>query len=186
MAVLNNTARFMGTIFIAGAYGVGKSTIAKALSTRLSIPSYSASKIISQVNGEDYTNTKIVKDKYRNQDILTVSVGQLLNEFSKIILTGHFCIVNKSNEIERLPQDVYQKLSIEHILLLEATPTNIVQNLNNRDGVLYDIPFIESLLQEERCFAEEVSNILSCPLIIHQMNYQCDNVQKILHLLNLG
>lgn len=176
----------MGTVFISGAYGVGKSTIAKELSRLLSVPNYSASSLISQVNGEDYVKAKVVADKYSNQDILAISVQKMLNECSRIILTGHFCIVNKLNEIERLPQDVYQKLSIERILLLEATPIDIVQNLKQRDGVLYDISFIESLLQEERRFAEEVSTFLSCPLIIYQMNYQCDNVQSILHLLNLG
>lgn len=176
----------MGTVFISGAYGVGKSTIAKGLSRFLSVPNYSASSLISQVNGEDYAKTKFVADKYGNQDILAISVQKLLNEYSRIILTGHFCIINKANRIERIPQDVYQKLSIEHILLLEATPIDIVQNLKQRDGVLYDISLIESLVKEERCFAEEVANLLSCPLMIHRMNYQFDNVQSILHLLSLG
>lgn len=176
----------MGTIFIAGPYGVGKSTLAKELSSYLSLPNYSASSLISQVNGEEYSKTKTVSDKYSNQDILAVCVNQILQNVSRLILTGHFCIVNKANKVERLPEDIFKKLSIECILLLEAAPTIIADNLFRRDGVLYSLDFIESLLHEERQFAEETSVLLSCPLIIHQMNYQCDNVQQILRLLDFG
>jgi len=42
----------MGTYFLAGIYGVGKSTIGEKLSTVLDIPFYSAGDLISQVNGE--------------------------------------------------------------------------------------------------------------------------------------
>lgn len=85
----------IGTIFISGAYGVGKNTIAKELSRYLSVPNYSASTLISQINGENYVKTKVVTDKYNNQDILAIRVKKMLNEYSRIILTGHFCIVNK-------------------------------------------------------------------------------------------
>ena len=40
----------MGTIFIAGSYGVGKSTLCKALSNVLDVPAYSAGDLISNVN----------------------------------------------------------------------------------------------------------------------------------------
>ena len=176
----------MGTIFIAGAYGVGKSTLAKELSSLISLPNYSASSLIGQVNGEEYSKIKTVLNKYSNQDILEVRVNQILQNASRIILTGHFCIMNEANEVERLPKDIFKKLSIECILLLEAAPTIIADNLFKRDGVLYSLEFIESLLREERRFAEETSVFLSCPLVIHQMNYQCNNVQQIFHLLDFG
>lgn len=37
----------MGTIFLAGIYGVGKSTLANKLSIRTNIPNYSAGDLIS-------------------------------------------------------------------------------------------------------------------------------------------
>ena len=44
----------MGTIFVAGTYGVGKSTLCNKLSTALKIPDFSAGDLISAVNGETY------------------------------------------------------------------------------------------------------------------------------------
>jgi len=41
----------MGTIFVAGIYGVGKSTLCANLSKELKIPTYSAGDLISSVNG---------------------------------------------------------------------------------------------------------------------------------------
>lgn len=40
------------TIFIAGVYGTGKSTMCTALSERLHIPAFSAGDLISMMNGE--------------------------------------------------------------------------------------------------------------------------------------
>ena len=58
-----------GVVFIAGAYGVGKSTLFRKLSLTLRIPSFSAGDLISEVNGEIYGQNKVVKDKTENQNI---------------------------------------------------------------------------------------------------------------------
>ena len=42
----------MGTIFIAGSYGVGKSTLCDNLSRVSGVPAYSAGDLISCINGE--------------------------------------------------------------------------------------------------------------------------------------
>ncbi len=44
----------MGVLFLAGIYGVGKSTLGETLSQRQGIPFYSAGDLISQVNAEIY------------------------------------------------------------------------------------------------------------------------------------
>ena len=66
-----------GVIFVAGVYGVGKSTLCEKLSKELSIPFYSASDLISKVNGESYGTNKVVKDKSQNQDILADVIHQI-------------------------------------------------------------------------------------------------------------
>ena len=52
----------MGTIFVAGSYGVGKSTLCNAMSKVLTIPTYSAGDLISNINGEKYGENKTVKN----------------------------------------------------------------------------------------------------------------------------
>lgn len=60
----------MSTIFIAGVYGTGKSTVCSALSKELCIPAFSAGDLISSINGEQYGANKTVSDKNNNQVLL--------------------------------------------------------------------------------------------------------------------
>lgn len=64
----------MGTIFVAGSYGVGKSTLCNVLSKALDIPTFSAGDLIGNINGEQYGANKAVKNKDVNQDILGIEV----------------------------------------------------------------------------------------------------------------
>lgn len=52
-----------GIIFVAGIYGVGKSTLCERLSISIGIPCYSAGDLISAINGEIYG--RISRLKYR-------------------------------------------------------------------------------------------------------------------------
>lgn len=65
------------TIFIAGAYGTGKSTLCSNLTNKLNIPSFSAGDLISEQNGEEYGSNKTVADKNNNQSILATRVQEL-------------------------------------------------------------------------------------------------------------
>lgn len=68
----------MGTIFIAGSYGVGKSTLCDNLSRVSGVPAYSAGDLISCINGEQYGANKVVQDKEANQDIFVKSLSKRL------------------------------------------------------------------------------------------------------------
>lgn len=123
----------MGTIFVAGSYGVGKSTLFNVLSKALDIPTFSAGDLIGNINGEQYGANKAVKNKDVNQDILGIEVKKKLEQYPTILLAGHFCLFDKSNCVEKLPNSIFEKISIEQILLLEADPVRISTNLSIRD-----------------------------------------------------
>lgn len=152
----------MGTIFVAGVYGVGKSTLCKALSLILNVPAYSAGDLISQVNGEKYGVNKAVKNKFYNQEILVNEINKRLEEYPTILVAGHFCIFDKKNRIDKLPKNVFRKMQIEQILLLEADKDRIIYNLNKRDGKKYSHEQIASLLNKERIMAEQVAKENGC------------------------
>lgn len=174
----------MGIIFVAGCYGVGKSTLCSALSKALAIPAYSAGDLISNVNGEQYGANKAVKDKEANQDILILEVEKKLEQYPTILLAGHFCIFDKLNCVEKLPHSVFKKMPIEQILLLEADPVRISTNLSIRDEKKYELRHIELLLKEERHAAEEISRKCSCRLHIHQMAFDESDLPKCCKILN--
>lgn len=161
----------MGTIFVAGVYGVGKSTLCDNLAKMLDVPSYSAGDLISRVNGEAYGANKAVENKYNNQDILAMAVEERLQHNSTILLAGHFCIFDKHNHVDRLPSDTFSRLHIQQILLLEADINRIIRNLNQRDGKSYTVPQVLALLEEERRFAKEVADINGFLLSVHHMEF---------------
>ena len=173
----------MGTYFLAGIYGVGKNTIGEKLSAELDIPFYSAGDLISKVNGEQYGATKVVTDKEKNQDILAASVSACLEKTPSLLLAGHFCIVNREGGVEALPEDVFEKLQIEKIILLEADVETIIKHLGQRDAKLYSDCIVRSLASTERMLATRTAQKLGCPLCIHQMTYTETDIFEIRAML---
>ena len=66
-----------GIIFVAGIYGVGKSTLCERLSISIGIPCFSAGDLISAINGEIYGRNKTVVKKEKNQDILVTDIEKV-------------------------------------------------------------------------------------------------------------
>ena len=172
-----------GVVFIAGAYGVGKSTLCSKLSLTLRIPSFSAGDLISEVNGEIYGQNKVVKDKTENQNILITAVKNKLNTHPIFLLAGHFCIFNKKDEVEVLPEFVYKELPISKILLLESDGDTIIKNIKSRDNKSYSITSIENLIETERNQAVKFSHQFDIPLYIHKMKFDQTDVDTISTLL---
>lgn len=173
----------MSTIFVAGSYGVGKSTLCENLSRKMAIPFYSAGDIISKVNGETYGANKVVSDKVANQDILSGEINKILKVSPHILLAGHFCIFNKLNQVEYLPAAVFSDLHIETILLLEADSERIVKNLGMRDGKEYATQEIQKLIAAENAYAQEISKKISCPLRVYHMQFNEHDVDTCLGIL---
>lgn len=161
----------MGTLFVAGVYGVGKSTLCDQLSHALQIPYFSASDLISKVNGEQYGSNKTVTDKYSNQDILVMETQRELQKSPRILLAGHFCIFTKENRVDRLPDSVFSRLSIKRLLLLDADTETIISNLSSRDKRQYTYQQILELQHAELTAANEIAKQIDCDLHIHTMRF---------------
>lgn len=173
----------MGIIFVAGMYGVGKSTLCEKLSQRMNIPFYSAGDLISRVNGEQYGANKVVADKNRNQNILVEAVDKLLIHQPQIILAGHFCIFSAKNAIEHLPESVFHNLHIEKILLLQADVTTVQANLQHRDKKEYATSNLTALQETEQEIAHSIASQIPCSLVIHSMTFSDFDVDACLSLL---
>lgn len=174
------------TIFIAGVYGTGKSTLCSALSERLHIPAYSAGDLISAVNGERYGANKAVADKDNNQVLLSECVGELNQEYEQIILAGHFCIFNSNNGVEVLSESVYHALNITRIVLLEADTQTIIDHLKRRDGKNYSKESVTALSDKEREQSERIAAQLKCPLDIYKMAFTDEDLDHVAALLYIG
>ena len=173
----------MGTILLAGIYGVGKSTLAEKLTNQTGIPNYSAGDLISSRNGEKYGANKLVADKDKNQDILAEVVSSLLQKHDRILLAGHFCIVNKQGRVDKLPESVYNALDIERIILLEAPRDVILSHLAGRDGKEYSETLIQALMDQERASAEQTAAKLQCPFVSYGMTYSDADARELMAVL---
>ena len=171
------------TIFVAGAYGTGKSTLCEKLSTQIGIPSFSAGDLISEVNNEQYGANKAVSDKNQNQILLIEKVQMLNKEHGKIILAGHFCIFDSKNDVEHLPEFVFFNLNLAQIVLLEVDLLDIKAHLRVRDGREYSNDSLSRLIEAERKQSEVVARKLQCPLSVYKMTFSeidSNNVSKLI------
>lgn len=161
----------MGVYFLAGIYGVGKSTLGDELSRQMNMPFFSAGDLISEVNGEIYGANKVVADKDKNQNILAQRVSRLFKNYPEILLAGHFCIVNSKGKVDPLPESVFGELGIEKIILLEADTAQIADHLSCRDGKQYPVELIEQMAATEREMAYNIAARLPCTVVQHHMTY---------------
>lgn len=113
-------------LFVAGVYGVGKTTLCDILSEKYLISSYSSSELISKCNHEEYGKNKYVTNSNRNQEILVNQVNKIKDE--SFILNGHFCLKEKNNKVILLENEVFKKLNLSCILLLSASVEIIKEN----------------------------------------------------------
>ena len=170
----------MGTIFVAGTYGVGKSTLCHKLSKSLNIPDYSAGDLISAINGEKYGRNKVVNNKGDNQKILYLQVKKLLQTNPKILLAGHFCIFDADGNVDCLPSNIFYDLDIDTLLLLEAPVAQIIKNLSIRDKKSYSEAQIFALQKAEMQKAREIAEQLKCSFYVHNMSFDEKDIFKCL------
>lgn len=168
--------------FLAGTYGVGKTTLGNQIQDRLGIKVISASKLISKVNGETYGRNKIVKDEKLNQDILIEEIKKI-QKSNEIILNGHFCIFDKNNNVVQLPLDTYERLGIKGIILLEREVEELVIGLRNRDNKLYTEDSISLLQMKERDTAIYIANKMSIPLFVYKMKFNEEDIKEMTCIL---
>lgn len=160
----------MGVVFIGGVYGVGKTMLSKEISAKYKIPFYNASDLISKQINEDYQFAKGVSNVDSNQTLLIKEVTSLLKNHSKLILNGHFCVLDMQDNIISLSEDIFQFLNIEKIVLLESEISILKQNLENRNNQMFNEEMLHKLAVVERNTAISVSKRFNLPLTIIKYN----------------
>lgn len=151
-------------IFIAGVHGVGKTTFAKKISRKYELKYYSSSELISIARSKKFNN-KLTKHINDNQDLLLNSIEKLLDKNKTYFLDGHFCLLNKNLEVNKIPVDTYLNMGIKVIIVLTDSVENIYSRLKNRDGKEYDLDLINRFQNEELSYANQVSSILNIPIV---------------------
>ncbi|REK71983.1 ATP-binding protein [Paenibacillus paeoniae] len=166
-------------IFIGGIHGVGKTSLCEDLTTRYEIPHFSASKLIATEKEEAYSRNKLIPDINQNQDLLSNSLNRI-NISGWFLLDGHFCLLNTSSEITRIPIDTFEKISPASIIVLTDLTSSIQKRFFQRDGHQFDFNLLENFQNAEIEYAREISSSLKIPILVAQSG----NTESIHEFIN--
>ncbi|MGJ0483728.1 MAG: ATP-binding protein [Methylomicrobium sp.] len=122
-------------IFIAGVHGVGKTYLASQLPATFGLIHTSASKLIKEeLTMSNWGVDKRVNDVDVNQIALAAAVQRYNAAGTRLLLDGHFVLLNSEDNFLRLDIEVFNSLNLDGVVLLEADPNVIARRIFERDG----------------------------------------------------
>ena len=162
--MINNIA------FVGGIHGVGKSTICREICDELKLEYLSASELIKwEVINEDIGNKKI-QDISETQNRLIIGLKIINQESNYYILDGHYCLINKENDIVNVPIETFKFMNLFSLNIILGDTTEIKSRLEKRDNLPYSKEFLNEMQERELEYARYLSKTLGLPLNIGFQN----------------
>jgi adenylate kinase len=162
--MLNNIA------FIGGIHGVGKSTACKEICDEVQLIYLSASELLKWKDVNEDVQNKKVKDIQITQDKLLVGLENTIMENKSYLLDGHYCLLNRQNEIVKVPLDTFQKIRPVSLNLILGDINEIKSRLEKRDGRSYEKNLLQQMQDKELTYAKYLSNTLGVTLNVGTQN----------------
>lgn len=170
-------------ILVSGIHGVGKSFFCDRMKEQLNIKHYSASQLITARRNRGFSEDKHVPDIDDNQPLLIESIKELRQKGGEFILDGHFCLLDASGRVTRIPSETYTALNPDRIILLTECPEIISERRKIRDGIQQDIREITAFQSEEKAYAAEISDQLKIPFMVSN---GADDIQRVIDWVKAG
>lgn len=163
--------------FVAGVYGVGKTYVCDKVANQLSIPHFSASRVIKHGKVR-----KSVDDVGINQQRLVSGLSVINKKYSSVLLDGHFAILKNNSTVALIDTSIFRGLSLNKIIVLTQEPNVIYERLRGRNGELFDVEFIKQLQEKEVHQAKQVAFDLDVPLLI--IKSDDESIPKIISFID--
>lgn len=122
--------------------------------------------MITQKKHSGFAKDKLIPDIDDNQQYLLQAVNELKGSGQNFILGGHFCLLNATGDITRIPCDTFTSLKPGAIILLMEKSKVIVARRKERDGIEAPVQEIEAFQQEEYAYAKEVAADIGARLFV--------------------
>jgi adenylate kinase len=152
-------------VFVAGIHGVGKTYLASRVAPRVSRIHTSASKLIKEERAlATWTDDKRVTDVDANQQALAAAVRRHNEAGTRLLLDGHFVLLNAAGEMIMLQVDVFAALNLDGIILVEADPQSVAERIEARDRRKVSLVELRAFSDAERDQAKIVCKELEIPL----------------------
>lgn len=156
-------------IFLGGVHGTGKTTYSNEILSAYGYNCVSASELIRQYKGEVNINKTVSKIE-DNQMILLSAIKKYQKENYKVVIDGHFCIINAKGLPENISIEVFKEMKPELLLLAEIPSEQLQKNLNKREEMRISVSLNDFVLQEHKQ-ADLVSKEIGIPMkVINTFN----------------
>lgn len=153
-------------IFMGGIHGVGKTTLCELILKQTGIKFYTASSLIKRVRAELVeSGVKKVADINNNQQVLLSGIEMYVESGPYYVLDGHFCLLNSSGEVTRIPPETFSAISPSAIVCVSDRVDVIRSRISGRDDVDYDEGLLSEFLSEESKYASELASSLRVPFL---------------------
>lgn len=154
-------------IFVAGIHGVGKTYLASRVAPDVGMVHTSASNLIKEERAlTTWTNDKRVADVDANQRALAAAVQRYNKLGTRLLLDGHFVLLNTEGEMTRLETRVFSTLNLDRVILIETGSQILAQRIKERDDRKISLDHILEFMKAEHDHAENVCTELEIPLVI--------------------
>lgn len=153
-------------VFIGGVHGVGKSTICQHICRELNMEYLSASELLKWKDINEDEKNKKVEDIPFTQNRLITGLKNRLQEDKSYLLDGHYCLLNKDNEVVNISLDTFKQINPITLILILGNVKEIKKQLENRDNKPYEYELLEHLQNSELTYAKFLSEVLNLPLYI--------------------
>lgn len=151
-------------IFVGGVHGVGKTTLCESMRSRLEVQHISASTLISRQKNISFSVDKKTDAIADNQLALIKAIDELDPNIVHLI-DGHYCLLGKNGEVERVPIDTFIQMSPIGIVLLLDDEERISTRFEERDKIKYGVDKLKAFQKEEVEYFNQVSNVLGVPCL---------------------
>lgn len=165
-------------VFVGGIHGVGKTTICRKAFAPLGYRCMTASALIVSY-GRRIDKNKRVNDVLGNQTALIEQLALEKKKHCRLLLDGHFTLVNSIGQIEPIDSNVFKRINPSQLILLKGDPKEISVYLSNRDGKMWTPKFLKILQKAEEMNARKVANELNIPLRIVGRNEKPAGIAKM-------
>ncbi len=154
-------------IFLAGAHGVGKTFLGKPAAESLGFKYATASSLIRDElgGGQNWKENKRTGNIDGNQEALVTAVARIVEgDDVTLVLDGHFVLRNESGDLVSLPTNIFRRLGLSSVILIESPVSVVAERLEER-GTPQSLEDISELAEAELRGAENVCEEIGIPLI---------------------
>ena len=167
-------------VFVGGIHGVGKSTLCKKVSDLGGYKYFTASSLISSY-GKKTDKEKRVDQIEDNQVALLKQLELVRTKDYRVLLDGHFTLINKQGEISPVDSGVFKFMKPDKLVLFKGYPEEIAKRLKERDGKKWDSSFLEKFQEEEEKHAQRVSERINIPLWVFKNDINISELARVIY-----